>query len=71
MKGAARHWRTGTYSSDSGDGGLVHEVHEVGAGQARRRAPDLVKVQVRLNLLAARVNVQDAYPTLRVCQTHT
>ena len=45
------------HSHDCGD---VHEVHELGAGEARGGPGDLVVVQPLLDLLVPGVHVQDA-----------
>ena len=59
--------------SDSGlllsrgrDGGLVHQVLELGSGESRRAASDGLEVYIRLEGLAAGVDAEDAGPSLEV-----
>eukprot|EP00951_Prasinocladus_malaysianus_P021709 scaffold180101_cov47-Prasinocladus_malaysianus.AAC.1 len=52
------------YLSDSGDGGLVHEVHELGTRVACRGPGDLRVVQIPGDLLAAAVHLHDLHAPL-------
>ena len=64
------HWEisgnwVSTHCTDGQDGGLVHEVHDVGAGVARRRARDAVEGHARRHALVPRVHLVDLDPPLR------
>jgi hypothetical protein len=51
-------------------GGLVHEVREVGAGEARRAACQHLEVDLGCDGLALGVDLEDAEPTTQVGPVH-